>query len=285
MRFKLNKSIRRRLLVALAIVAAAMLVDATIYEPRHPVLTVYHVAVPDLPANLDGFRIVQLSDIHRRRFVPDSVIARAVEMANSTNPDAVVLTGDYVSRNPEDIQPCFDMLSRLKPRLGKYAVLGNHDHWTDAKAVSESITRHHIKLLDNASARLSPGLYLAGIDDQWVGSPDVKAAFKGVPKDAACVMLSHTPMAVPLFAGHKGLLVTGHTHGGQVTIPFIPRNRLPGLLGCPYTEGWYRDGNLLVYVNRGIGMINPPVRFRCRPEVTLYILHPASDGRARVLSK
>ena len=284
MRLKPKKSTRTRLLIVLAILAAAVLFDAVIYEPRFPQLNTYDVAIPNLPADLDGFRIVQLSDIHRRRFVADSAIRRAVEMANATNPDAVVLTGDYVGRDPANIEPCFDMLCKLKSRLGSYAVLGNHDHWTGAKAVSDSITRHHITLLDNAGTKLGAGLYLAGIDDQWAGSPNVDAAFGGVPKDAACVMLSHTPKAVPLFAGHNGLLITGHTHGGQVNIPFIPRKCLPGLSGRPYVDGWYKEGDILMYVNRGIGTINPPVRFFCRPEVTLYVLHPASDGQARVVN-
>lgn len=285
MRPRLTRTTAVWLVLILSIVAAAVFVDATIYEPRFPQLTTYDVAVPNLPASLDGFKIVQLSDIHRRRGVPDSVIKRAVRMANSTNPDAVVLTGDYSGMDPTNIEPCFKMLSKLESRLGAYAVLGNHDHWTGAEAVSESIARHHITLLDNESARLGPGLYLAGIDDQWVGSPDVNAAFRGIPKGSACVMLSHTPVALPLFAGHKGLLVTGHTHGGQVNLPLIPRTRLPGFHNCKCIKGWYEENGILMYVNRGIGMINPPVRFLCRPEVSLYVLHPAKDGEAKVLPR
>ena len=164
-------------------------------------------------------------------------------------------------------------------------VLGNHDHWTGVEAVSASITRHHITLLNNASAKLGNGLYLAGIDDQWTGEPDVNAAFAGVPKDSACVMLSHTPVALPLFAGHKGLLLTGHTHGGQVHIPLMPLSWVSGFHNCKCIKGWYEKNGVLMYVNRGIGMINPPVRFLCRPEVSLFILHPAGDGAAKVLRR
>ncbi len=268
-----------------AVLGFALFIDAVIIEPRSPVLTTYNVAIPNLPANMDGFRIVQLSDIHRRKTVPDSVIKKAVQIANSTHADAAVLTGDYVGKEPGNIAMSAQMLSGLKTRLGSYAVLGNHDHWTDANAVRKSFKAHGITILNNESARLAKGLYLAGIDDQWTGSPDVKAAFKNVGKTDACIMLSHTPLAVDLFKGHRGLLITGHTHGGQVMIPFVPRNRLPGLRGWKYIKGWYKVGNILMYVNRGIGMINPPVRFLCRPEVTLYILHPAKDGKTKVVNK
>lgn len=274
--------LRKRVWWSLLLLPIGFFVYTSVLEPRNVMLTTYHVEIPNLPAELDGFRVVHLSDIHRRKYVPDSVIEKAVRMANATGADAAVLTGDYVSRYRKDIEPCTRLLSKLETRLGSYAVLGNHDHWTDGPAVSESLTRNGITVLHNANVKLGDGLYLAGIDDQWAGSPDGKAALRGVGETDACVMLSHTPKGWGHFKGRRGLLLTGHTHGGQAIVPGIPRNRLPGLLGWKYISGWYREGDILLYVNRGVGTVNPPVRFLCRPEVTLYVLHPSSDGLARV---
>ena len=274
--------LRRRIIGALAVAAVIVLIDGFLIEPRMPVLTTYHVAIPNLPRELDGFRIVQLSDIHRRRAVPDYTIRKAVRIANSTHADVAVLTGDFVGKGRSNIEPCFDMLARLRTRHGSYATLGNHDHWGQLDAIRASIDKHHIKLLNNSSDEIAPGLYLVGIDDLWSGKPDLAKAFEGVDTDRAYVMLSHTPLAVDLFKGYRGLLITGHTHGGQVQLPFVPMERLPGLKGWKYIEGWYRVGDILMYVNRGVGMIVPPVRFRCRPEVTLYVLHRSGGSSTSV---
>jgi hypothetical protein len=126
---------------------------------------------------------------------------------------------------------------------------------------------------------------VVGIDDHWAGNPDVDTAFGNVEESGAYVMISHTPLAAGLFAGKRGLLITGHTHGGQIVPPFIPRNRLPGLKGWAYIKGWYEVGDILMYVNCGIGMVNPPLRFRCRPEVTLYVLHPAKGSKPKLVKR
>lgn len=247
--------------------------DAIAFEPRYPVLTSYDVALPNLPGELDGFRIVQLSDIHRRRITPDSVIRRAVELANSTNADVAALTGDFVGKDLDDIDPCFEMLSELRTRLGSYAILGNHDHWLDADVVSRSIVSHGITLLNNANAKIAENLYFVGIDDEWAGEPDVETAMLGLEEKVCCVMLSHIPEAIDLFEGHSGLVLSGHTHGGQVKLPSL--RWVPDANPTRYVEGWYRKDRMLMYVSRGVGMSILPLRFRCRPEVTLFVLHPS----------
>lgn len=255
--------------------------DAYVYEPRYPVLTSYDVAVPRLPGRLDGFRVVQLSDIHRRGIVPDRVIERSVELANSTNADIAVLTGDYVGKKLKDIDPCFDMLSNVHARLGSYATLGNHDHWLDAQAVSKSIVNHGITLLNNANARIADGFYLVGIDDTWAGKPDAELAFQGVDDNACYLMLSHVPDGIDLFKGRSGLLLSGHTHGGQIKLPAL--RWVPDMKTNKYVEGWYQKGDILMYVNRGIGMSILPLRFRCRPEVCLFVLHPSQSNKASLM--
>lgn len=274
----------RGILLSIALFVLAALIDAVLYEPTHPVLTTYHIAIPNLPRELNGYKIVQMSDFHRHRRSPDLAIIRAVELANTTHADAAVLTGDFVGKRTRDIEPCFKMLDKLRVKHGSYAVLGNHDHWTGAKDIIRAIDKHHITLLNNTNSEAAKGLYLVGIDDQWTGKPDVKKAFEGVGKNSY-VMLSHTPKAVGLFKDHKSLLITGHTHGGQGNLPFIQRNKLPGLKGWKYIGGWYREYGILMYVNRGVGTIAMPIRFRCRPEVTLYVLHPTSQPQAQVFKE
>lgn len=253
-------------------VAILLAVYALFLEPRWIKVTHYDVYLPGLPPSLDGARIVQLSDLHRGKKTPDSIIKRAVRITNSEKPDIVIITGDFINTNASNAEPCAQILSHLKARWGKFAVLGNHDHWYSARTVTDKLEAYNIQVLNNSNSRVAPGLYIIGIDDKWAGHPDVKKAWSGVNENAGQVLLSHTPQAAPLFRDKRCLALTGHTHGGQFTIPFIRRNRLPGLRHSPYISGWYQDGNTSMYVNRGIGMAVAPIRFRCRPEVTVFTL-------------
>lgn len=257
----------------------AFIIDAVLYEPYHPVLTTYDVAVPGLPESLDGFRVVQLSDFHRSLAVPGGPIDRAVQLANGAHADVALLTGDFVSRNAANATSCCNSLSKLRTTRGAYAVLGNHDYWTNAPKVSRAITNSGIKLLTNRGLRLPDGLWLVGVDDEWSGAPDEVAAFRDVKPGDPCVMLCHEPISIKRFAGRTGLLVTGHTHGGQVNLPIFTKRLVALTHHGSYVWGWYRQGGVLMYVNRGIGTVFPPVRFRCRPEVTLFILHPTTRSR------
>lgn len=241
-------------------------------EPRWIEVTRHEVQLAGLSEALDGTKFVQISDLHRSDTVPDSVIEKTVRIVNSEKPDIVVLTGDFVNHPAENAGPCAEMLSKLKARLGIFAVLGNHDHWTDAETVANALRSAGIVVLDNENREVAPGLFLIGIDDEWAGRPDPELAWSGVDESAGQVLLSHSPLAVDLVSDRRCLMLTGHTHGGQVTIPFISRSRLPGLKGWKYIDGWYTHNDVKMYVNRGIGMIRPAVRFRCRPEVAVFTL-------------
>jgi uncharacterized protein len=200
------------------------------------------------------------------------VIRKSVALANELQADIALATGDFVNRRAKNAGPCAEMLSRLKTKMGTYAVLGNHDHWTDAHIVRKHLEEHGIMVLNNERVSLAPGLDLLGIDDFWAGKPDCKAAWRHADASAAHVFVSHNPLAVREVKKHDCLMITGHTHGGQVNLPFISRDLLPGMKGWRYIQGWYRVGKVNMYVNRGIGMVGPPIRFLCRPEVTLYVL-------------
>ncbi len=278
---------KRRVLVAVVLVMVSLLAgDALWWEPRHPQLRTYDVALPGLPAEMDGFRVCQITDPHRHTRLSDSLIAHGVAMANSTSPDLLVLTGDYAGQDKRDYEPSAALLAQVQTRLGTFAVLGNHDHWAGPSHAKEALTAHGIQLLDNDAAEVSPGLWLAGIDDESSGRPDEGLALGKVPKGTALIALAHDPKSSARFSDRSCLLLVGHTHGGQVLVPPIPRNCIPGLLfRSKWISGWYREGRALMYVSRGLGMSMPTARFLCRPEVTLYVLHPGDGDEVRVLDQ
>lgn len=263
---------RRRVVIALLLLAIGLYVYAKKIEPRWIQVTRHEVQLNGLPRSLDGLKVVQISDVHRSYRTPDFIIKRAVKLANRESPDIVVLTGDFINKGIENAKPCAEILSKLKAPKGVYGVMGNHDHWYGAAELTRALESKGIHVLTNKNQLVAPGLYMIGIDDLWSGHPDVNRAWSGVEENAGQILLSHSPLAMPMFRDKNCLALTGHTHGGQYTIPFIPRNRLPGLKGSLYISGWYMEGNAQMYVNRGIGSVIVPIRFLCRPEVTVFTL-------------
>jgi predicted MPP superfamily phosphohydrolase len=237
-----------------------------------------------LPDAFDGLRVVQISDIHHGLFLPKEWLVEAVRQANRLNPDVIALTGDFVTYSRRNIGPAADILGRLRARYGVYAVLGNHDFRVDADAVTHALRQQHIDVLRNRHVALGLGgesLYLAGVDDYGYGA-DVRRAMKGIPKDAATVLLAHNPRIISL-ASRNGvsLVLSGHTHGGQVNIPLLGTvyGRSPQRLR--YKIGWDRLGATQIYVSRGIGTIVLPWRLRCPAEITSLELLQSAPRNCR----
>lgn len=272
----------RKIALVLLIVVLAVVYYARRVEPNWIEITRYNVVLTGLPKGLDGLKIVQLSDLHRRTPGSDVRIRRAVDIAQAEHPDLVALTGDFVSVTSANARPCARILSALKPRLGMYAVLGNHDYWHGSKGVVSALSAEGITLLTNANRQIAPGLYLVGLDDSWAGHPDAVKAWQGVDEGCAQVVLAHNPGTVSRFQEHRCLALTGHTHGGEVDVKLVSRSKLPGLLGFKYIKGWYHVGKVDMYVNRGIGIVNPfRARLICRPEVTVFTLRSPAGGPAK----
>ncbi len=168
---------------------------------------------------------------------------------------------------------CARELASLQGPLGVYACLGNHDYWTDPDAIARALGRAGVRVLRNEGVEVAEGLWVAGLDDVWEGQPSLDMALKGMPSDAATVVIVHEPdYADEVTAdGRVMLMVSGHTHGGQVRLPLLGPPILP-YLGQRYPAGLYTLGDMTLYVSRGVGLISPPVRFNCRPEVTLLTL-------------
>jgi predicted MPP superfamily phosphohydrolase len=238
-------------------------------------LALEHVDVPlrGLPVELNGFTIVQLSDLHRGSVMAQEDIAQAVEVALQQQVDLVVLTGDYVSGSAQYALSCAETLAPLAAHAEALACLGNHDHWTDADIVADALAQAGPTVLRNAAQEVADGLWVAAVDDVWERHADLDKALDRVPAGATIVLLAHEPDYADEVAadGRVSLQISGHSHGGQVRFPLLRPPALP-YLGTKYYAGRYRVDQMWLYVNRGVGMINPAVRFNCRPEVTILKL-------------
>jgi uncharacterized protein len=237
-----------------------------------------------LPDALSGLRVEQISDIHHGLFLPPEMLAQVVRQANRLNPDLVALTGDFVTYSRENIEPASEILRNLRARYGVFAVLGNHDFRVGANAITLALRRQRIEVLRNQNVTIGFGgasLYVAGVDDYGYGA-DVRRAMRGIPRDAATLLLAHNPRIISLAARHGvSLVLSGHTHGGQVNLPLLGTvyGRSPEQMR--YKIGWDRLGTTQIYVSRGIGTIVLPWRLRCPAEISLLELLQTSPGASR----
>jgi hypothetical protein len=235
-----------------------------------------------LPKALDGFRLVQLSDIHHSPFTSGEFIAQIVEKANELQPDMFVLTGDYVSHEAEYIAPVAEILGGLKSEFGTFACLGNHDHWTDAELVKTEFKRNGIKMLVNEGFRFTArneSFWLCGVDDFGEGLSNIRQSLRGSKTDEMKLLLAHNPAIMRRAAYRKiDLVLSGHTHGGQVKLR-EPRERIlfPNRRR-KFSSGLHHRGETQIYITRGIGTVVVPMRYQCPPEISLIELRATSVG-------
>jgi predicted MPP superfamily phosphohydrolase len=255
-------------------------VGVGVVYPFNYELTEQDIFIRDLPASFDGFRIAQLSDVHHSSLVPLFEVRRAVELTQSAQADAIVLTGDYTTAARKYIEPCAEELARLHAPAGVWAVLGNHDHNTDGLATQRAMERRGIAVMKNVNTRLTRGseeLQLVGIDDWSWNQTDWQQAFKGVDRARPSVLLSHQPRVLDLPQTEGvSLILSGHTHGGQVRLPYF--GSPAALMGedFKYLRGRFELDGRQLYVTRGTGVIGVPVRFGARPEIAVIRLRRAT---------
>lgn len=253
---------------------------------RHELeITQRTIVIPGLPESFKGFRLVQVSDIHYKEFTEKSFVELVVHEVNGLKPDLVALTGDFVSYGPWAkhrsigwAYECGELLSRIQcPQ--RYAVLGNHDCIVNEAAAKDAISCHGIPVLSNEAVpieRDGKRIWLAGITDALEGRirPDFEKAIPAAAgrNDERVILMAHEPDILPTVAKYDvDLMLSGHTHGGQVRIPLFPAMYLPPL-GEKYVEGHFKLGRTQLYVNRGIGAVTLPFRFNCPPEITVFTL-------------
>jgi len=234
--------------------------------------TEHTLTFPHLPEALQGLRIVQLSDIHRSRLTPDSLIRQAVEVANRACPDLIVLTGDYVTDQQTDIEPCASLLASLSAPLGVYAILGNHDHIAGAQIVARALRRIGARVLINESVLLSNGLRIVGIEDDQPHRWNLHRAFAHCRTGEPTLVLAHNPSQVDQFPEKECYVLSGHTHGGQIHVPVLTAQKVRAIGSAHYRAGWYTVGRARLYVHRGLGCVGLRLRFRAVPEVAVFTL-------------
>jgi uncharacterized protein len=237
-----------------------------------------------LPKAFDGFRVVQLSDIHHGPFSSREQIESAVDTANRLQPDIIALTGDYISKERHYAAPCAEMMGRLKAKYGVYAVLGNHDHWTDAALLTDLFRAEGITVLINEGMHFEKNgasIWVAGVDDTMVGLEDLPLALAGARDDEMKLLLAHNPIILRRAArASVDLVLSGHTHGGQVAIKGEVNGSTVRGARKRLLKGLGRLSNTQIYVNRGLGTVVLPVRYGCPPEISLLELRtePQKDA-------
>jgi uncharacterized protein len=227
-----------------------------------------------LPKGLDGLRIVHLSDFHYGPLVNPAHLERAINAANDLQPDLIALTGDYISNDRSYAGPCAELVGRLRARHGIFAVMGNHDHWTDANLIGDLFRSEGIRVLLNEGLRLDlngASFWLAGVNDTMVGLEDLPLALAGSSDDEMKLLLAHNPIILRRAArAGVDLVLSGHTHGGQVILR--PEKNSSGRPRRRLVRGLGRRGNTQIYVTRGLGTVVLPIRYGCPPEVSVLEL-------------
>jgi len=236
-----------------------------------------NIAVQDLPRDLDGLRLVQLTDIHLSPFLSERELERAVAMANETRAHVALVTGDLITGPGDPLDACLNQLARLRADAGVFGCMGNHEIYTGSEAyVAFRGARLGIRFLRRAAAALRFGnaaLNLAGVDYQRLNRPYLVGAEQLIQPGACNLLLSHNPDVFPV-AVRQGyqLTVAGHTHGGQVRVEILRQDLNIARFFTPYVDGLYRQGSSSIFVSRGIGTIALPVRLGSPPEVALLRL-------------
>lgn len=262
---------------------------ATLVEPARLYVREYTIPVKGLPAVFDNLRIAHVSDTHYGPYVALSFVQEAIGRANELNPDLVLLTGDFVHFTPRSVEDGIGVLAGVEARLGAAAVMGNHEHWEGAEACRERFSQIGMPLLENRAMYVTaqgltdapkagePSFCLAGVGDLWEGEVLLDETLKDAPADVPCIMLSHNPDVAEMLKAHHrvDLMLSGHTHGGQVSLPVVGPLVVPSEYGEKYLGGLCQGPRCPVVVSRGVGVAGIPVRFGVPPEIGLITLRCA----------
>ncbi len=270
----------------ITVIAIALLTCCYIYgskiEPNWIEVVPIQLTIPNLTPAFEEFKIVQISDLHLSRFMPDKRLDRIIKLVNQQQPDVIAITGDIITEGKSfNIKKIENQLSQLVSKSGNLAVLGNHDHWLGSTdKLKQALVHSNIINLDNQVYVIERGtekLAVAGIDDPFWGQGDLNKVITQLPDDHAAVILVHEPDYLEKIAKtHKfALQLSGHSHGGQIRIPFLAPLVLP-YGGKRYFVGLNQVEETIEYTNRGLGMTGLPLRFNSRPEITVFTLHTAS---------
>ncbi len=280
--------------------------SGSLIEPQWVEITQHEISIANLPPAFEGFSIVQLTDLHHSSIVTLDYLQACFQQVVDLQPDLVVMTGDYITYQKKYAQPVAQAIGETIVGAGipTYAVLGNHDHWNsdwnddwnddsdadvfplrnrwkgDGLEVINALTAEGIKVLMNEAALLQRGndcLWLVGCDDLLAGDFDLERALGVLPAtDEPRFLLMHNPQPIESIAHHGfDLVLSGHTHGGQISLPFVPPK-----VGSKYLAGLFYVGASRLYVCRGLGVTGVPIRFMTTPEIACFRLVRSSTVRS-----
>ncbi len=253
-------------------------------------------ALPNLPPAFEGKTVTFLSDIHAGPFMDVDEMKHIAKLVNALGSDFIVIPGDFVTSHVNEVGPFAEAMADLKAPFGVYACTGNHDYYAGVDIVSRGVEDIGMKLLRNENAVVKidgQSLYIIGVDDSDAASvakyvegkpaPHIEAAWRGVPENAATILLCHKPYMFEDFSKtNTGLMLSGHTHGGQIVLGRFGKTVLAfSSLASTYVEGVYRPEAMKsrsqMYVSRGIGVVGVPIRINCPPEITQITLRAATS--------
>jgi len=285
---------RRKFLYAgIATVSAAAITGCVsgIVTRKNVQITYRTIELPNLPPAFKGLKITLASDIHSSPYMTLEDMQEIASLINKLKSDVILLPGDFVTTHKNELAPAVEALSVLHAPMGIYATTGNHEFYVDADLVSEGIESIGIRMMRNENFALEKDgqkLYLLGIDDIFdndviaytEGKPaeHVEALFKGVPDNAATILMCHKPYRFDEFAKtNTGLMLSGHTHGGQIVFGRFGESVLClSSMASKYVEGHFEINagtkRTQMYVSRGLGTVALPMRFNCPPEITQITL-------------
>jgi predicted MPP superfamily phosphohydrolase len=286
MKIKLSRRdflrILKTVFLSLLSLSSGSLIYSVFGEPTWLDVEQVEIVLPRLPKSFSGFRIMHISDIHIGGWMNRERLSDVITLAKRQQPDLVVMTGDYVighswTANLDGAAQDFvEEVSKLTADYLVIGVLGNHDHWTDSAKVRDMLSSSGMIELDNAVYSLKQGddyLHIAGVDDVREHKDRLDDVCNLLPETGAAILLAHEPDFADTSSKKDrfDLQLSGHSHGGQVVIPFYGPLVLP-YLGKKYPSGLYKVGGMWQYTNRGVGMTEPALRFNCRPEITVLTL-------------
>lgn len=276
LQFKARREFLRQATGALCVAPAAALATGVVRRKNVQVKEI-DLKFRDLPKDLRGLRLLQISDIHIGSFFTTTDLARVVAESNNLRPDIAFITGDLITSARDPLDRCLEELQRLRARCGVWGCMGNHEKYAEVEDYTEARARQlGIPFLRHEAVQLKFGdrmLNLAGVDYQRFHRPYLVGAEELIAPGSFNLLLSHNPDVFPV-AAEKGfdLTLAGHTHGGQVNVEILSKNLNVADFFTPYTKGLYTLHNSALNVNSGLGTIGMPVRLGAPPEITLIRL-------------
>ncbi len=249
---------------------------SVLIEPKSVQVNHYRIPVAGLPASFNGFRLAHLTDLHLGFMTTEKFLEGVIARTNRLKPDAIVCTGDYVhGRNSADnLEKVWPILAKLEARYGVYSVLGNHEHWAGLERSMYWLERtgQNLRHLCKPIYKGRERIVLGGAGDLWEDDLNIDKAFSSSDQDDCRILLSHNPDSLDTeFKTSLSLAICGHTHGGQVVIPFYGPPILP-VKNKRYASGLIDAGKTKMFISRGIGWAIYPVRLNCPPEIAVLEL-------------